>query len=209
MTRLLLCCGILAPLLFIAGDVGMAIAYEGYSYLDQTISELNAIGAPTRNPSVALGVLESVLMIAFGSGVWRVSAGDRRLRVVATALVALGVFGCWSVPYASMQLRGTEQEGPHLVSGAVGAAIVVTAIAFAAASLGNAFRRYSLATIGVMIAFAAWGLRDADRIEAGLATPWVGVIERISFYSWHAWFLVLAVVLLRRVHPRHAALGPA
>lgn len=35
-------------------------------------------------------------------------------------------------------------------------------------------------------------------IEAGLETPWVGVIERVSFYSWHLWFMVLALRLSRR-----------
>jgi hypothetical protein len=49
-----------------------------------------------------------------------------------------------------------------------------------------------------MLAFGAWSAMAAGRIEQGLATPWVGVVERISFYSWHVWFIVLALTLLRQ-----------
>lgn len=198
MTSLLLRCGILSPLLYIGGDVGLALADKGYSYLHQTISELNAIGAPTRGLSIGLGIADSVLLISFGSGIWRAGASDRKLRVVAGALITLGAFGLWAVPFASMQMRGIQQEGPHLLSGAVGALLVITAIAFAAFALGRGFRRYSLATIGVMMLSGWWAALDAGRIEAGVATPWVGAVERVSFYSWHLWFLVLAIVLLRR-----------
>ena len=45
--KILLGCGILSSVLYFAGDVVMSLTYEGYSYLHQTVSELNAIGAPT------------------------------------------------------------------------------------------------------------------------------------------------------------------
>lgn len=205
-TKLLLLCGILSSLLYIVSDVGMALAYEGYSYRDQTVSELNAIGAPTRSLSIGLGFVENILLIAFGLGIWMAAARSRKLEVVASALLILGVFAFWALPFASMQMRGTEQSGPHLLSGAVGALLVTTAIGFAAAAFGPAFRRYSVATIAVMLAFAAWAAMDADRVEAGVATPWVGIIERVSFYSWHAWFILLALALLRNEHARHTAL---
>lgn len=205
MVKFLLLCGILSPLLYIASDVGMAVVYEGYSYLHQTVSELNAIGAPTRGLSIGLGFAENVLLVSFGLGIWMAAARRRKLQLAAAALVTLGVFGFWAIPFASMQMRGTEQEGPHLLSGAVGALLVTTTIGFAAAAFGGAFRRYSVATIAVMLLFGGWAAMDAGRIEAGVATPWVGVIERVSFYSWHVWFMVLAFVLLREKNGQQAA----
>lgn len=192
---ILLTCGVLSSVLYFAADLYMSARYQGYSLLHQTVSELNAVGAPTRDLSVVLGIAGHILLVAFGVGIWLSAPGSRALRVVAGALVALGVFGVWGVQFASMQMRGARQEGPHLLSGAVGALLVVTAIGAAATAFGRGFRRYSIATIVVMLVFAAWAMKDAGRIEAGLATPWVGVIERVSFYSWHLWFIVLALRL--------------
>jgi hypothetical membrane protein len=78
--KVLLFCGILAPLLRVATDVLAAMWYPGYSYIDQTMSQLAAIGAPTRPFQVALLALYSVLVIAFGIVVWR-SAGRKKLTV--------------------------------------------------------------------------------------------------------------------------------
>lgn len=75
------------------------------------------------------------------------------------------------------------------------------AIGFGAAALDRPFRLYSIATILVMLGYAGWAAMDTGRIGAGLATPWVGLRERISFYSWHLWFIVLALVLLRQRDP--------
>jgi hypothetical protein len=46
--KLLLICGIVSSGLYVAADILAAMRHEGYSYADQTISELSAIGAPTR-----------------------------------------------------------------------------------------------------------------------------------------------------------------
>ena len=202
--KILLGCGILSSVLYFAGDVVMSLTYEGYSYLHQTVSELNAIGAPTRGLSIVFGLAGYVLLIFFGVGIWMSSAGNRRLRVAGGVLVVLGVSGLWGVPFASMQMRGTAQEGLHLFSGIMGVLLLVTGIGFAAAAFDRPFRLYSIATILVMLVFAGWAGMDAGRIEAGLATPWVGFKERISFYSWHLWFIVLALILFR-----HRNLGRA
>jgi hypothetical protein len=50
-------------------DVIAALRWEGYSYRDQTVSELAAIGAPTRPLAVTLGLAGSALLVAFGVGV--------------------------------------------------------------------------------------------------------------------------------------------
>src|SRR5512133_3960079 len=46
--RVLLGCGIVAPAWWVIMDVVGSLRYPGYSYIDQTISELSAEGAPTR-----------------------------------------------------------------------------------------------------------------------------------------------------------------
>jgi len=54
--------------------VFVAMRWEGYSSASQTVSELSAIGAPTRSLWVPLGAVYTLLVTAFGWGVL-VSAG--------------------------------------------------------------------------------------------------------------------------------------
>jgi hypothetical protein len=53
--KVLLVCGILSSLLYVATDILGAMRFEGYSYTSQSISELMAVGAPSTencaNPS--------------------------------------------------------------------------------------------------------------------------------------------------------------
>ena len=46
--RNLLLCGVAAPVLYYAANVIVPMRWAGYSSVDQTVSELSAIGAPTR-----------------------------------------------------------------------------------------------------------------------------------------------------------------
>src|SRR5215217_9469859 len=93
--RVLLICGILASLIYVATDILAGKLWEGYSFTSQAISELSAIGAPTRPLVVTLGIIYDVLLIAFGLCVWVLAAGQRRraLRLTGGLLVGIGVIG--------------------------------------------------------------------------------------------------------------------
>ncbi len=69
--KALLVCGILSSLLYVAMNVFIPMQWEGYSSASQTVSELSAIGAPTRPLWVPLGTVYTLLVAAFGWGVWR------------------------------------------------------------------------------------------------------------------------------------------
>ena len=89
MTRkILLSCGILSSLLYVAMNVFVPMQWEGYSSASQTVSELSAIGAPTRPLWVPLGIAYALLVTAFGWGVWASARRNRPLRVVGGLLVA-------------------------------------------------------------------------------------------------------------------------
>jgi len=75
--------------------------------------------------------------------------------------------------------------------------LVLAAMGFAGSALGRRFRLYTVATIVLVLLFGAWSGMDAPRIEAGLATPWAGVKERIFWYTYQLWFAMLALTLLR------------
>jgi hypothetical protein len=88
----LLICGIVSSLLYVAMNVFVPMQWEGYSSASQTVSELSAIGAPTRPLWVPLGVAYTLLVAAFGWGIWASGRQNRPLRVAGGLLVAYGVW---------------------------------------------------------------------------------------------------------------------
>src|SRR5688500_7346091 len=73
--QIVLACGLLSSLLYIATDIAGGLRYEGYSFWSQAISELAAVGAPSQPFVVPLFLAYGVLALAFGIGVFR-EAGD-------------------------------------------------------------------------------------------------------------------------------------
>lgn len=198
-TRALLACGILSPILYAVADALAGLRWDAYSFRDQTISELGAIGAPARSLFATILLAVYLLLLGFGAGVWRAAAGRRAIRVVGGLLVGLSVMALTIGQFVPMRPRGTEQGltgALHLVEGAAAMVLVLAAMGFAASTLGRRFRLYTIATVVVVLAFGAWSAMAAPAVEAGLATPWLGVKERIFWYAYQAWFAVLGLTLL-------------
>jgi Protein of unknown function (DUF998) len=199
----LLVCGILSSLLYVAMTIVVAMQWEGYSSASQTISELSAIGAPTRSLWVVPGAIYTLLVTAFGWGVWKSAGRIRALRIAGGLILAYGSLGVlW--PFAPMHLRetlaaggGTLSDTMHLVLASVTVFLMLLAIGAAAAAFGTRFRVYSLATLAILAAFGALTFLDAPRIAANLPTPWIGVWERINIGVFLLWVVVLATTLLR------------
>ena len=89
--KILLICGILSPVLYATSDFVAGMQWEGYSFRDQTISELGAIDAPSRPLFAVLLLVVYGLMVAFGVGIRKAAGGNRRLRMVGGLIVALGI----------------------------------------------------------------------------------------------------------------------
>jgi hypothetical protein len=197
--RVLLACGAVSSVLFIGSDLIAARVYPGYSYTAQQVSELSAIGAPTRPFWVAMSIVNTPLTIAFGMGVWLSARAKLSRRVVGVLMVAFGVIGFMWVLFAPMNLRGIGNDAAHLVFAGVQVPLMVLFISVGGASLGKRFRLYSIATvIAILVPGTVVAIVAAPAIAAGRATPWMGVVERVSVYAPLVWIAVLAVVLWRR-----------
>lgn len=198
--KTLLICGILASLLYIGTDILLAMRWEGYSYASQTISELSAIGAPTRSLWIAMIFLFNPLLIAFGIGVWRSAVEKRSLHIAGILLAIWGALGfVWL--FFPMHLRGaigSTTDTMHLVMAGVTVPLMILFIGFGSGARGKWFRLYSILTILAMLVFGALTGMQAPRVAAQLPTPWLGIIERVSVYAPMLWMLVLAIFLLRR-----------
>ena len=202
--RFLLLSGALSSLVYVAADVLGALRWEGYSPVSQAISELSAIDAPSRPIMLVLGLLYDALVIAFGVGMLRVAGRSRALRVAGALTVAFGVF-CLTGPFTPMHRRealaaggATLTDTLHIAATIGDMLFIFAIIGFAAAGLGRRFRLFSLAIVLTMLVFGTLTVPDAPRLQAGLSTPWLGLVERINNGAFLLWFAVLAVVLVRR-----------
>lgn len=195
MTRnVLLTCGILSSVLYGAMNFFLPMWYEGYSCASQTVSELSAIGAPTRPAWVLLGIVYTLLLMAFGWGISQSAAQNRRLLLTGRLLFAYGVISLlW--PFAPMHMRGAGfslTDTMHIVMASITVLLMTLAMGFGARSFGNCFRLYSIATIVILLAFGILTGLDGPRIAANLPTPWVGVWERVNIGVFLLWVIVLA-----------------
>jgi hypothetical protein len=199
--KALLVCGIASSLLYAAMIWG--IRYEGYNPISQVPSELTAIGAPTRALWAGLGWIYTVLITAFGVGLWKSAGKNRAVRIIGGLILAYGSLGVlW--PLAAMHQRGVLAAGGgtwsdtlHVVLGAVTVLLMFVAIGFGASAFGKRFRLYSIATIVVLLAFGGLTFLEAPRLQANLPTPWIGLWERINITVFLLWVVVLATRLWR------------
>jgi hypothetical membrane protein len=204
--KLLLLAGAVAVGAYALGDLLSGFLYEGYSFRDQAISELTAIGSPVRPLMVAVMMVHGLLLVAFGVGVWR--SGDRRsLRLVGPLLIAANMVGLVLHPVFPMHSRGMTTgftDTMHGVLTAVFSLFVLVALLLATAGYRGWFRLYSIGTVLVLVGFGVLSALAIPNVDKNLPTPWMGAFERLNAYAYLGWLVVLAVILIRQSRT-HAA----
>jgi len=201
----LLGCGILSSVLYIATDIIASLRYPGYRYADQQISELLAQGAPSRPFMVAFNLIPyDLLVLAFAVGVWASAGRTRAGRITAAGLAGFAVFGTLGGGVFNMAMRAAMAAGQdtlrstlHLPVTAVMALCLLLAMGCASRLLGKRFRYYSYATLATVLAFGLLVAAQAGQLAANEPTPWMGLEERVSSYGMMLWIAVLAIGLLR------------
>jgi hypothetical protein len=197
--KVLLICGILYGLLYLSTDVLAGTLYPGYSFINQAISEQSAIGAPTRFFVVPLLFIDTLLLLAFGWGVWRTAGRNRALRITGGLLMGIGIVGLAWTPFP-MHLGETASSFAntiHSIFAGVQVTLILLTMGFGAFAYRNWFRFYSMGTI---LALLTTGVVSFWLVASGnypQTPPWFGVIERINVYGYMLWVAVLAIVLLR------------
>ena len=203
--KILLGCGIASSVLYVASDILVSWWDPGYSYRDQSFSELLAPGSPTRPlVLVLLAIPYGVLVAAFGAGVWA-SVGPRRAgRITAALLVGYAVLGAVGGVYLSAPTREVLEAGEetwrntlHLPATAVSVLSILLAMGFGATLLGRRFRYFSYAMILAILVFGVWAGLQAGRVAANQPTPWLGIVERANVYAIMLWVAMLSIGLLR------------
>lgn len=195
----LLLSGTLSSLLYIATDILTGLALPGYSFFEHTVSELSAIGTPTRPYWTAMTFVVNPLLILFGLCVFKISQKHRALRITSILLIIWGLLGfLWL--YFPMHQRGEIGSGSdamHLVMTAISVILLTTLVSVGAFTQGLKFRIYSFITILTMMFFGILTSQQVTRVAAQLPTPWMGITERICSYAPLVWVIVLAISLYR------------
>jgi len=207
--RLLLSCGVLAGVGYVATDLLASLSYPGYSLRGQAVSELFAIGAPPSAWVVPLFSLCSLLLLAFAAGVRRAAGGRRLVRALAVMFAGSAVVGLliWNV--FPMHMRGAERsftDTMHLILATN--PFVLLSLILATAAFRGPLRVYSAATVLIMLVPAVAAFSYAQALDLNQPTPWLGATERLAQYGYEAWQVVLAIALLRKQERPHAG-GPS
>jgi hypothetical protein len=196
--KALLISGILSSIWYVAVNIYVPMQYSGYDSSYFTVSELSAIGAPTRILWVLLVLLYPLLFSAFGWGVLQSAAGNRRLRIIGGLIVAYSFFNLYWPP---MHMRGTEPtltDTLHIAWAVTTVLLMMVMMGFGAAALGKRFRIYTIVSIALHIGFGALTSTTAPNIPTNGPTPMIGVWERINIGVFMLWVAVLAVVLIKQ-----------
>lgn len=199
--KILLSCGIISSLLYVAMNVIVPLQYPGYNSALQTVSELSAIDAPTRTLWNLPGAFYTLFVLAFGCGVWLAGRCNKRLRITGVLLFIYAALGfIW--PFAAMHRRevlaaggGTLSDRLHLVLSGVTVLLMTLAMIVGAGAFNKKFRVYTLLTLLVLLFFGGLTAAGAPDISKNLPTPRIGVWERINIGVFLVWIVVLAIEL--------------
>lgn len=197
--RWLLVSGIIGAAVYPLSDIFASSRYPGFSYRDQAVSELFAIGAPTSGLVVPLFTLSSTLLLLFSIGIWMSANGQRRVRWMAVmmALNTIDALVLWN--FFPMHMRGETPTFTDLMHGLLAIdPFLLSAIVLGAMAFRGPFRTYTVATIVFTSALAFWGFSYVPEVVANQPTPWMGAMERAGQYAMNLWYAVLAITLLRR-----------
>src|SRR5262245_27516575 len=200
--RWLLLCGIAGAALYPLADIVASARYPGFSYRDQAVSELFAIGAPTSELVVRLFTVSSTLLFFFAVGIWRAANGRRLVRWLAVmmALNTLDALTLWN--FFPMHMRGSQATSTDMMHGLLAIdPFLLAAVVLGAVAYRGSFRVYTVATIVFTSVLSLMGFSYVNAVFTNQPTPWMGASERAAQYAINLWYAVVAVMLLRERRP--------
>jgi Protein of unknown function (DUF998) len=202
--KIFLAGGIVSSLLYVAMNIFIAMQYPGYNSATYTVSELSAVGAPTRSLWTGWAFAYTFLVTAFGWAILKSAGQNRAVRIMGVLILIYGALGIgWH--FAPMHQRevlaaggGTLSDTMHLVLSFASVLLMLMAIGLGAAAFDETFRFYSIISLVILLVFGTLTGLEAPKVESNQPTPLIGVWERINIGIFLLWVVVLAILLLRR-----------
>lgn len=202
MQKSLLYCGLLSSLWYTFINLFVPLHDPGYSSTSQTISELSAIGAPTRILWVLLSTLYPLLYAAFGWGILRVSGKNKKLRALAALIICYSILNLYWPPMHTREAIAAGAKSLtdilHITWTIVTVLLFISTMAVGAATFGKKFRIYTIISILFLVVFGILTSLNVPELESNLPTPLMGLWERINQDIYFIWVIVLSIKLVRR-----------
>ena len=209
--RALLGFGILIPFWLLLGVALTAQSYPGYSHLDQAMSQLGAVGAPTHGFSAWVNNFPlGVMFVLFATGVarrfkasWMALLSAALIFVHGLASFAAGYFSC---DQGCAPIEPSVSQQSHNLAGLVmfiSLTLAGALWAFLGKSLLLSSRFAMFSTICVILAIGTVVLMATALVDGHL----FGLYQRLNYGVSVVWIASLAVVALQdaRDKPRGAA----
>jgi hypothetical protein len=196
--KMLLYSGLLAALVNLGMDILAGKLLKGYRFKIQSMSDLSAAGSPVRPLVVVLTAVASVLMIAFGVGIWR--AADQALfaRVVSGLVIGNAAAGLIATLCFPNQFGVRPKfASPGVLIMFLGVLCFVLAMVFGAVAFSGWLRILSIAIPTSYIILTILRFATATSSASKPATM-IGAQERTMAYSYLVWVAALAIHLLLR-----------
>ncbi|MBL0743022.1 DUF998 domain-containing protein [Chryseolinea lacunae] len=197
--KILLTCGILSSCWYVAINIYVPLRYKGYSLSSLTISELSALGSPTRTLWLLAVIPYLILFAAFGWGLLKTSQQKSPLRKIGALILAYCFFNGYWPPMHARGEEPTLTDTLHIVWAAVTVILMLVIMALGAKAFGKAFRWYTILSILFLIVFGALTSLEAPNIPVNKPTPMIGVWERINIGIYLCWIAALSAGALRTV----------
>jgi hypothetical membrane protein len=170
------------PLAFVGSWALAGASTAGYSTVDDAISDLAAVGAPTRAAMTAGFVVFGLGVVAFGAALRDALDGRAGLACVVTATCTLGV--------AATPLGGWSGDTVHAVFAGLGYASLAAAPLLAARPFARRGRH------GWARASRVAAIASALCLVASTLGPAHGLWQRLGLSVGDVWIVVTALALL-------------
>jgi len=204
--KVLIYCGIAAPVLYVATAIIGAALRPDYSHIVNAISELLSNGAPNKAVLDIVFNIYNALLLAFAIGAFLVLKNSPRIsRVAMGILIGIQVlsFSWGFFPMDPLGAEATFAGTMHNVLGGIVAfaTIIMPLLTGLGFRYTDDFKRYAtFSFIASAIIFVS-GLTGV--ILAGQGYLVFGLFERITIGTYEVWIFVTALNLLKIMRIEH------
>jgi hypothetical protein len=195
----LLISGFLSAIIYPLTDIIAGNMYTGYSFNEQAVSELFAIGSPVAAFVVSLFSISSILLIAFAAGVFIISNKRRLWRFLSLMLLgnAINSLILWNFfPMHMRNAQPTFTDSMHTIL-AINPFVLISIVS-GVFLYKSWFRYYSLFTILILFIPAFVSFSYIPLLLSHQPTPWMGFTERVAQYGHLSWLAVLSIYIFKK-----------